>query len=35
VSQAASIPAQVGFATKPELATRMLTIALAAGVPAA
>jgi SRSO17 transposase len=33
--QAAGIPAQVGFATKPTLATRMLTRALDAGVPAA
>ena len=33
--QAAGVPDQVGFATKPELATRMLARALAAGVPAA
>jgi SRSO17 transposase len=33
--QAAGIPAQVGFATKPKLATTMLTRALDAGVPAA
>src|SRR5215218_1375644 len=33
--QAAGIPAQVGFATKPTLARRMLARALDAGVPAA
>src|SRR5215213_9013064 len=33
--QAAGVPDQVGFATKPELATRMLARALDAGVPAA
>jgi SRSO17 transposase len=33
--QAAGIPEQVGFATKPALATRMLARALDAGVPAA
>jgi SRSO17 transposase len=33
--QAAGIPAQAGFATKPALATRMLGRALDAGVPAA
>jgi SRSO17 transposase len=33
--QAAGIPAQVGFATKPALATRMLGRGLDAGVPAA
>src|ERR687897_3155874 len=32
--QAAGVPDQVGFATKPELATRMLARALDAGVPA-
>jgi SRSO17 transposase len=33
--QAAGVPVQVGFATKPALATTMLTRALDAGVPAA
>jgi SRSO17 transposase len=33
--QAAGVPAQVGFATKPDLATRMLARALDAGAPAA
>src|SRR6266540_2080651 len=33
--RAAGVPDQVGFATKPELATRMLARALDAGVPAA
>jgi SRSO17 transposase len=33
--QAAGVPEQVGFATKPELARMMLARALAAGVPAA
>jgi SRSO17 transposase len=33
--QAAGVPKQVGFATKPKLATTMLTRALDAGVPAA
>ena len=33
--RAAGIPAQVGFATKPKLATAMITRALDAGVPAA
>jgi SRSO17 transposase len=33
--QAAGVPDQVGFATKPALATKMLTRALEAGVPAA
>src|SRR6266545_2862790 len=33
--RAAGVPAQVGFATKPKLATTMLTRALDAGVPAA
>jgi SRSO17 transposase len=33
--QAAGVPDQVGFATKPDLATRMLARALDAGVPAA
>jgi len=33
--QAAGVPDQVGFATKPKLATRMLARALDAGVPAA
>jgi SRSO17 transposase len=33
--QAAGVPDQVGFATKPQLATRMLGRALDAGVPAA
>ena len=33
--QAAGVPDQVGFATKPDMATRMLVRALDAGVPAA
>jgi hypothetical protein len=32
--RAAGVPSQVGFATKPKLATRMITRALDAGVPA-
>jgi SRSO17 transposase len=33
--QAVGVPDEVGFATKPELAARMLARALDAGVPAA